>query len=448
MLPYIKENGELVQGYTKNSPKDDKASPCHSGYFLELPFEVLDGDLMIYGGRTALRIMNGKEIKMAQKIYFDESGFTGNNLLNEKQNYFAYASVATDPDEAKEVVARIMKQYGVQGAELKGKNLVKFSRGRRAMDDILTHFAGRVKISISDKKYALAGKFFEYIFEPSLSKISSLFYGINFHLFIANILYVEFIARGAGAEEIFNEFENLMREMDEQKLASLFSSSVHRENSSILTQIREFAIHQTDEIRAELDSLRGGVTGKWILDLTDSACGSLLAHWGLMYEEITAICDESKPLMEKNEFFNSMIGRKGETIFIDSPVGKQPLTFNLSGPIQFVSSRVAHGIQIADTLAAAAVFAVSNPDDTMGQKWCEMLPQIGSYGSVMPDFDHLDLDGMAAKLNAVVLMELHSRATRKENLLENMSDYVQFMTQALRREAIGIGPQMFEKRRL
>ncbi len=104
---------------------------------------------------------------MAQKIYFDESGFTGNNLLNEKQNYFAYASVATTPDEAESVATRIMKQYGVQGAELKGKNLVKFSRGRRAMDDILTHYEGRVKISISDKKYALAGKFFEYIFEPS-----------------------------------------------------------------------------------------------------------------------------------------------------------------------------------------------------------------------------------------------------------------------------------------
>ena len=380
---------------------------------------------------------------MAQKIYFDESGFTGNNLLNEKQNYFAYGSVATNPDEAKEVVARIMKQYGVQGGELKGKNLVKYNRGRRAMDDILTHFEGRVKISISDKKYALAGKFFEYIFEPSLSEINSLFYGINFHLFIANILYVEFIARGAGADEIFNEFESLMREMDEPRLASLFSSSVHRENSPILTQIREFAIHRIDDIRGELDSLRGGVTGKWILDLTGSALGSLLAHWGLMYDEMTAICDESKPLMEKNDFFDGMIGRKGETIFVDSPIGKQPLTFNLSGPIQFASSAVEHGIQIADTLAAAAVFAVSNPDDPMAQKWAAMLPEIGKYGSILPDFDHLDLNGMPAKLNAIVLMELHSRTIKKKNLLEEMPEYVHFMTQALRREALVLGPQMF-----
>ena len=47
VLPYIKENGELVKGHTKNSPKDGKALPRHPDYFLELPFEVLDGDLMI-----------------------------------------------------------------------------------------------------------------------------------------------------------------------------------------------------------------------------------------------------------------------------------------------------------------------------------------------------------------------------------------------------------------
>lgn len=47
VLPYIKENGELVQGHTKNSPKDGKALPRHPDYYLELPFEVLDGDLMI-----------------------------------------------------------------------------------------------------------------------------------------------------------------------------------------------------------------------------------------------------------------------------------------------------------------------------------------------------------------------------------------------------------------
>lgn len=384
---------------------------------------------------------------MAQKIYFDESGFTGNNLLDEKQNYFAYASVATTPEEAESVVSRIMKDYHIQGKELKGKNLARYSKTRRAMDEILTHYEGRVKISLSDKKYALACKFFEYIFEPSLSDINTVFYGINFHLFIANILYVEFLSRGAGAEDIFTEFEELMRDMNEERLVSLFSSSENHTYSPVLKQIREFALHQREDIRAELDSLRGGVTGRWVLDLTGSALHSLLANWGLSHNALTAVCDESKPLMEKSDFFDSMIGRTGETLFVDTPTGKQPLTFNLSGPIEFASSKVEHGIQIADVLAAVAVFAKTNDDDPYAIKWRKMLPEIARYGSVVPDFGHLDLNGMDAKRNALVLLELHSRATKKISVTRGMGEYVAFMTHQLKREALGLVRPMFPKQR-
>lgn len=46
VLPYIKENGERVQGHTKNAPHDGKALPRHRSDYVELPFEVLNGDLM------------------------------------------------------------------------------------------------------------------------------------------------------------------------------------------------------------------------------------------------------------------------------------------------------------------------------------------------------------------------------------------------------------------
>ena len=47
VLPYIKENGEKVQGHTKNAPHDGKAIPRHPDQYVTLPFEILDGDLMI-----------------------------------------------------------------------------------------------------------------------------------------------------------------------------------------------------------------------------------------------------------------------------------------------------------------------------------------------------------------------------------------------------------------
>ncbi|EAA3138568.1 hypothetical protein AG06_002957 [Salmonella enterica subsp. enterica] len=46
VLPYTKENGEHVKGYTKNAPNDGNALPRHKNEYVELPFEILDGDLM------------------------------------------------------------------------------------------------------------------------------------------------------------------------------------------------------------------------------------------------------------------------------------------------------------------------------------------------------------------------------------------------------------------
>jgi hypothetical protein len=47
VLPYIKENGEHIQGHTKNAPHDGKAIPRHKNEYVELPFEMLNDDLMI-----------------------------------------------------------------------------------------------------------------------------------------------------------------------------------------------------------------------------------------------------------------------------------------------------------------------------------------------------------------------------------------------------------------
>lgn len=47
VLPYIKENGEFVQGHTKNAPHDGKAKPRHPKDYVKLPYEVLEDDQMI-----------------------------------------------------------------------------------------------------------------------------------------------------------------------------------------------------------------------------------------------------------------------------------------------------------------------------------------------------------------------------------------------------------------
>lgn len=372
---------------------------------------------------------------MAQRIYFDESGFTGNNLLNPNQRFFAYASVSTSDAEASEFVARLVKKHSIQGGELKGSRLVKFNRGRKAVDEILDHFDGRMKISISNKKYALACKIHEYVFEPCYSAINSLFYRAGFHKFIANILYVEFVARGAGAEEIFSEFEQTMRTGSITELEKLFSSSVHPENSLIITQIREFAQSRADDVRRELASLSSSGAGKWTLDLTNSALFTLLSNWGEEHDVVTAVCDISKPLQHDQALFNVMIGRE-ERIFSDAFGERFPITFNLSGPIEFADSSLSHGIQIADVIAAAAVYVMSNPADDHAKKWRSSIVRHGHYGSVLPDSDHVDLGHPKTQLNAMLLLELHSRAKKGLCLIEGMPEHMQLISHLLATNSI------------
>lgn len=367
---------------------------------------------------------------MTQKIFFDESGFTGNNLLQSHQMHFAYGSVATDDAEAKEFVSGLIKKYGIQNGELKGSQLVKFNKGRKAIDEIFGHFEGRIKISISDKKFALACKFFEYIFEPCISDINSVFYGIGFHKFIANMLYVEFLARGAGAEQIFEEFEDLMRSRKEEGLDTIFSASTHPENSPILIQIREFAQSRAEDIRSELASLTDDGIGKWILDLTNTALFSLLANWGLEFDQVTAICDNSKPLQHQQSMFDAMINRKDR--HFSSAFGQEhPITFNLSGPLEFADSKITHGIQLADAVSAAAVYALSNVSNEHNEKWKSLIPEIGHYGSIFPEMDKLNLRDRATQRNAVLLMELHSRAKNGQSLTQGIPEYLEVITRKL-----------------
>ncbi|WP_374535657.1 DUF3800 domain-containing protein [Chitinimonas taiwanensis] len=367
---------------------------------------------------------------MTQNIYFDESGFTGNNLLHPDQKYFAYGSVATDDAEAAEFVAGLIEKYGIQGGELKGSKLVKFNKGRKAIDEIFTHFEGRIKVSLAEKKYALACKFFEYIFEPCISEINSTFYGIGFHKYIANIMYCEFMARGAGAEEIFQEFENIMRNRDTENLEAIFSSSSNTGNSPILKSIREFAQHRFEDIRDELMSLKDENTGKWILDLTGSALFTLLANWGKEYDQITAFCDNSKPLQQSHELFNLMVNRSDH--ITSSAFGEEhPLTFNLSEPLVFSDSRISHGIQLADAVAAAMVYSITATDNEHAMKWKALIPTIAHYGSIFPDLDMLNLKDLSAQRNAVVLLELHERAKNGIDLIDGMPEYIRLVSQKL-----------------
>ena len=358
-----------------------------------------------------------------QEIYCDEAGYTSNNLLDKEQPYFAYSSVAINNDEAKEFVKKIIKDYGIQGQELKGRKLLKYNRGRKAIAHIVSKYKDQIKISIFHKKLSLAGKFFEYIFEPCVAENNSLFYRINFHRFISHILFLHFETNSQYAEEIFKEFQELMIKGNYEDLNYLFGKVQLPNICEILEAIKIFVYYNKQSILEEIKN-----SDKWILELTTTAIFRLHADWGQEYQQIKVFCDKSQPLESSKSVFNAMINRK-DKIFQDFGNGSQPMTFNLSEEIQLVDSLEFPGVQIADVAASACICAFKEGLNSKTEGFIEYLPSCLGGDSIIPDFkDHLDLNKLETKRNYLVLEELVKRSINQQCLLYRMEDFLREAT--------------------
>ena len=362
---------------------------------------------------------------MPQTLYCDEAGYTGNNLLDPEQPFFTYATLAIEPDAARELVAKELRDWRIDGAELKGKRLLGSNRGQQAITSIVRMLADRLKISVLHKRYSLAGKFFEHTFEPVLAKKSSLFYNAGFHRFISNILYFEAFAGKKSAAGVLERFQEVIRARDADRVPIIFSTrGISSEYSEVLREIEAFVLCHQGIIAKDIAKYSGEhPIDSWMLDLSVTALFWLLAKWGERYESLVVCCDESKPLHQNREAFEMMIGRT-DRAYIAFEDKRQSVLFNLAEPLHFLDSKAHPGIQLADVVATAFTFALRYPQKKTSSIWREMLDPVVSEFSIFPDAELLDLKDEAPFVNRLVLHELVERSLQKADLFEGMPGFM------------------------
>lgn len=360
---------------------------------------------------------------MVKNIYFDESGFTGNNLLSREQPFFSYAAVITDDIESKDFVEYIMQKYSVNSNELKGSTLVNSRRFQPAVDEILNHFKNRMRVIINQKKYALSGKFFEYIFEPVLAKKSSIFYNLNFHLFISNIMYSSLIAKDEYSELLHLRFEEFSR--GKISIDEFIKPVDGSEYSSIITDIYDFAKNNISIIKDEYISLESAGIDKWILDLTTTSLYHILCDISSKYGCVRAICDSSKPLITQQDSFNAMIGNE-KIVYETINKKKVPITFNLAEPIILADSKTTYGIQIADIIAATSVYVLNkkNSKEKYFNKWLKLFEEEIYYWQccVVPSPNNIDPENHKNQLNRYILHEIAEKSRNSIPVLDNIEN--------------------------
>lgn len=305
-------------------------------------------------------------------IYCDESGYTGINLLTEQQPYFVYAALNITESDASEFQQHLLCTYRLQGTELKGTNLLGSNSGRRAILELFAKYSGQVKMSYYHKKYALACKFFEYIFEPVLAENNALFYRMKFHRFVANLIFEAFQNTLEDAGNVFLHFQELLRGNDMNGLFELFRSSAYPQD--LIQYVAEFAVIHKERILDEIHF--DGEVASWVLDLSQTALYDLLCKWGIG-TDLSVVCDRSKPLEETVAKYADLYAVGREKLFLNPfGEGEVPLNFTLAEPLRFANSRHEPGLQLADIFASSAFWALRHSEDAFAVQILNYLEAI------------------------------------------------------------------------
>jgi hypothetical protein len=160
---------------------------------------------------------------MVKTLYFDESGFTGYNLLDPSQPIFAVASTDVEEQLALDILRDSFPHY--QGPEFKFTNI--WASGNRTG---LRRFAARLAdlrqsafVYMIDKRFGVLTKIVDFLIEPIITSAGFHFYDEGFCWKYAN--YIHFGVTQVASPELYlaltNAYQGFSRNPTEGTLAQL-----------------------------------------------------------------------------------------------------------------------------------------------------------------------------------------------------------------------------------
>lgn len=108
------------------------------------------------------------------ELYFDESGNTGTNYLDERQPYFVYGGWLIDNEKSKQICEGIKSIFSYSKAkEIKAKNLKNYDSIKIFFNNMIYNFGAIPVFGVADKKYMVGAKiietFFDHMYNPNVN---------------------------------------------------------------------------------------------------------------------------------------------------------------------------------------------------------------------------------------------------------------------------------------
>jgi len=323
-------------------------------------------------------------------LYFDESGFTGYNLLDPLQPIFAIASADIAEDKSLEVLQKSFPKY--QGNEFKFSSIWS-SNNRSGLLKFVAHLErlkGNYFVYMADKRFTVLCKIVDFLIEPFITDTGYDFYADGFCWKYANFIYYGFTQ--------FTEPDFLNNILNEYQL---FSRNPTLDNLATLqVQLRTFAEDSDERVKVFLEQM---VLGAELFErchdiekfrvsneLQMTTMLAIVSYWRQRYrEDFAVVHDDSSNFLRSRDMWEKITNTNVPTQSQRSGDGS-----DVEYPLRVVSttpmnSKDSFSIQFCDVLAGLVTKHFSSRTEGEDRLFMDRLIDAGlkhvTYNGVRPE---------------------------------------------------------------
>lgn len=287
-------------------------------------------------------------------IWFDESGFTGEDLMNPDQLHFTLASTIIPDAEAAAILKSCFPNH--KGDEFKFSALWRRDSHRRGLlqlGELLPAHYDRVFAYNIDKRFSLLIKFIDYLIEPLFYGMGYDFYRDGYSRRYANMVNSDLAALDGGKvyDEVITRWNRFARNPTRDELASLkaFAAEQKKRINTTLSAFFETVEKGIDFLIVDDERLEN-FDGTNEIQVT--AMFQSIAYWREQRDEdFLIVHDESKAFVKQRDLWNTMLRDDLDPVGMASAAGTTAIF-----PLRVVDtvseqSEQSASIQLCDVMA-------------------------------------------------------------------------------------------------
>ena len=289
-------------------------------------------------------------------VAFDESGNTGQNLLDPMQPVFSLASVYLTDWQTDEAI-KILSSQLVK--EIKFTKLRKTKRGQQKIISLLRseHInPNTVKVNIVHKSYMVTGKIVDLLIETLAHRDGINLYERGANIALSNLYHtcLPVVCGEARFISLQQSFVEMIRRKDNASVDKFYDTC---QDLYDFCKLPGFKPHIAKMMASR--SIVSEVLEAANIAALDPAVTSFVLHcaeWGSYFgQEFDLVHDESKPVSHEQQLLSCLMAKDESEVEVGYDYRKMTLPLKASG-IRFADSKTIRQLQVADIIAGASAY--------------------------------------------------------------------------------------------